>query len=324
MQTRGRPFTYGMAGLLALPFVAACTPTPPAPEAPPTPAVAPALPPARPAQPAVVAPSATSQALAQYYRRLQNDLLARNLLRTDGGPEVDITDTILARNFIRIALYDEYADLGSRFSPNTTESRLRRWEQPVRYQMVFGQTVPRAQRNKDQAEVSAYFGRLQNITGLQIEQSDDPNYLVMFLGEDDRPGAAAQLRTFIPGISESALLALMHPDRSTLCLVIAFADASSNYTYSRAVALIRAEHPDRMRSACIHEELAQGLGLANDDVTVRPSIFNDSEEFALLTLQDEMMLKILYDRRLRPGMTIDQATPIVRQIATEIISPPPV
>ncbi|MGB5870515.1 MAG: DUF2927 domain-containing protein, partial [Albidovulum sp.] len=51
----------------------------------------------------------------------------------------------------------------------------------------------------------------------------------------------------------------------------------------------------------------------------RPSIFNDSEEFAALTTQDEMMLRILYDKRLRPGMTLAEARPIVETIAAELL-----
>ncbi|WP_372802367.1 DUF2927 domain-containing protein, partial [Paracoccus seriniphilus] len=46
---------------------------------------------------------------------------------------------------------------------------------------------------------------------------------------------------------------------------------------------------------------------------------NDDEEFALLTRHDELLLQILYDPRLRPGMTAAEATPIVRSIATELL-----
>ena len=81
---------------------------------------------------------------------------------------------------------------------------------------------------------------------------------------------------------------------------------------------MRSEHPDLTRRACFHEELAQGLGLANDDQNARPSIFNDDEEFALLTSHDELLLKILYDPRLTPGMSADEARPIVRVIAQEL------
>jgi hypothetical protein len=83
--------------------------------------------------------------------------------------------------------------------------------------------------------------------------------------------------------------------------------------------VIRAEHPDLLRLSCLHEEVAQGLGLANDSPTARPSIFNDDEEFALLTRHDELLLRILYDARLRPGMQSREAAPIARAIAEELV-----
>ncbi|AEM41525.1 DUF2927 domain-containing protein [Ketogulonicigenium vulgare] len=319
--TRHRLMTW-TAGLCALSLLIGCAEEQPVPEAEAPRAISPRE---RPVQAEVVAlPSATSQALAQYYVRLQNDLRGRGLLRTDDGHDAPFTDTVLARNFIRVALFDEYTDLGHRFAARASESHLRRWEQPIRMQTVFGATVPLEQRQTDRAEVTAYAARLAEISGLSITpNASDPNYLVIFAGEDDRSSFAPMLRQFIPGISDSAMLALMNPDRSTLCLVVAFGETGQSNTYTRAIALIRGEHPQLIRSACINEELAQGLGLANDDMMVRPSIFNDSEEFALLTTHDALLLKMLYDPRLRPGMTIDEATPIVNQIATELMTVPP-
>ena len=74
-----------------------------------------------------------------------------------------------------------------------------------------------------------------------------------------------------------------------------------------------------MRLSCFHEEIAQGLGLPNDSPRARPSIFNDDEEFALLTDQDEMMLRILYSPELRPGMTAAEARPIVESLARRMV-----
>jgi hypothetical protein len=84
------------------------------------------------------------------------------------------------------------------------------------------------------------------------------------------------------------------------------------------VAVIPSEHPDLMRLACIHEELAQSLGLPNDSKAARPSIFNDDQEFALLTRQDELMLQILYSPALSPGMTGAEARPIVETLANNL------
>ena len=64
------------------------------------------------------------------------------------------------------------------------------------------------------------------------------------------------------------------------------------------------------------------MGLANDSPSARPSIFNDDDEFALLTTHDELLLKMLYDPRLKAGMTLPEAKPIIRTITTEFLSGP--
>ncbi len=85
------------------------------------------------------------------------------------------------------------------------------------------------------------------------------------------------------------------------------------------VVLIKRKIPENLLETCIEEELAQAMGLLNDDENVRPSIFNDDQEFALLTRHDELLLRILYDRRLAPGMSPETAMPIVDQIVAELM-----
>ena len=68
----------------------------------PAPAPAPAPPPAagpRPQATATVQPSASSETVRAHYARVQAQLLARGLLRTDGGgPDTPFTDRMLAEN----------------------------------------------------------------------------------------------------------------------------------------------------------------------------------------------------------------------------------
>ncbi len=61
------------------------------------------------------------------------------------------------------------------------------------------------------------------------------------------------------------------------------------------------------------------MGLANDSPSARPSIFNDDEEFSLLTAHDEYLLRILYNPRLEVGMDEAKAAPIVREIAENLM-----
>jgi len=227
---------------------------------------------------------------------------------------------LLARNFIRIALFDEYVTDGDILRPQATISRLRRWDQPVRMDVEFGASVPEDQRVLDRNAVSAYAARLSRASGLPIRISDrNPNFHVLVLNEDDRLGYGDRLREIVPGISGSAVRAIMNLPREQLCLVVAFSEGDSA-SYSKAVAVIRAEHPDLLRTSCFHEELAQGLGLANDSPQARPSIFNDDEEFALLTGHDELLLKMLYDPRFETGMSAAKAAPIARAIARELVN----
>ncbi|MCK0096410.1 DUF2927 domain-containing protein [Yoonia sp. F2084L] len=275
-----------------------------------------------PAGPVVTQPSQASKDLTTYYTRLQNDLLTQGLLRGDGGgPDTPFTDTQLARNFVRIALFNEYRDDSDFQRPQATVSKLRRWTGPIRMSVEFGNTVPLAQRDVDLASVSAYAARLSRTTGVPISITDqNPNFRVLFLGEDDRRLYGPRLRQLIPRISDATVRTFVNLPRDQLCVVIGtFAPGQSNYT--KAVAMIRAEHPNLMRSACIHEELAQGMGLANDSPGARPSIFNDDEEFALLTTHDELLLRMLYDPRLQTGMDPAVAAPIARQIAREYLAP---
>ena len=99
--------------------------------------------------------------------------------------------------------------------------------------------------------------------------------------------------------------------------VVQISDENDNVLVA-GMAVIGSETTGVLRQACLHEEIVQALGLANDHPDVRPSIFNDDGEFALLTEHDEHLLRILYDSRLEPGMTAETAMPIVRQIAAEI------
>lgn len=304
------------AALLAASLIglAGCDISPPAPSTTPTP---------RPTAPKIKATPQTevSREMSKHLSRVQADLLVQGLLRVDGGgPDVPFSKRNLVDNFIRIAMFDEYTNTGDKIIAVEAKSRLRRWEQPIRMQVEFGPSVPLAQRTKDRAKISAYIKRLSRITGVPARlTSINPNYHVLVLNEDERQAAGPKLQRLAPGIGTASLRAVTNMSRSTLCLVFAYSSGTDKSTYAKAVAVIRGEHPDLLRLSCIHEELAQGLGLANDSPAARPSIFNDDEEFGLLTHHDELLLQMLYDPRLQSGMTAKQARPIVEQIANELM-----
>ena len=303
--------------------LAACTsPAPVSPTLkPPSNRPAPAKPPKPAAKPQVAKPtSQKSASLRSYLNQVQRAQLTQGLLRRDGGgADTPYTADVLARNFEQIAFFNEY---NGTFTGRGGASPLRRWSAPVRMQVIFGAGVPPSQRNADGFAVSQYANRLARVTGHPVSATGTPNFIVIIAGEDDRAEALQAAAKRIPGISDTSLRALRDMRRDTYCAVAAYAAGPNANTYTAAVAVIRSENPDLLRLSCIHEELAQGLGLANDSPAARPSIFNDDDEFALLTRHDEQLLRMLYDRRLRTGMTAAEARPIVRTLAREIAGGP--
>jgi len=283
---------------------------------------APAVPPPEVPVPEAPRPSGESVAMRDHLARVQASYLEQGRLRTDTAPkDAPFTARQLAENFLRIAFYDEFTTVNGSLAARRTESRLRRWEIPIRMEITFGPTVPPGQQLADRNEIAHFARRLSALTGLPISTTDRSaaaNFHVLVLAEDERRAAGPLLRELSPQMDPVALRSITDMPRSTYCTVVALSPPASD-AYVQAVAVIRSEHPDRLRLSCIHEELAQAMGLANDSPAARPSIFNDDEEFALLTSQDEMMLRILYDRRLRPGMTEAEARPIVETIAAELI-----
>lgn len=310
---RPSPGRHGALSIAALLALAGCDINQPAP------GTTPRMRPQAPQVQVPVDPSAESRAMARHYARVEQDLQAQGLMRVDGGGvDTPFNARMLVQNFIRIALYDEYDASSGTIIAKQTPSRLRRWETPIRMNVVFGASIPLEQREADQSMVAGYATRLSALTGVPIRMGPSgANFHVLILNEDERRTAAPRLRALMPGIPESAVGLITGMERSTFC--VAFAFSGENSAYTQAIAVIRGEHPPLLRRSCVHEELAQAMGLANDSPAARPTIFNDDEEFALLTHHDELLLKILYDPRLRTGMTPEQARPIVEVIAAELL-----
>ncbi len=271
--------------------------------------------------PEYVPASYSSRSLGTYYARLQDRLLGSGKLRQDLGRDIPLTVDQLTHNFVEIALKDEYSRGGSGTMRKSRDSTLRRWEKPVWVFVVFGATVPPAERERAMTAVESYTNRLARVTGHDIRMTsrENANYYVMFMGEDDRLPFGESLKRAIPEVDPVTMNVFKYTPRNQLCVALTFRDQTGSPRFGKALAMIRAEHPQLLKMSCLHEEMAQALGLPNDSPTARPSIFNDDEEFALLTRHDELLLRILYDRRLKPGMTKAQAVPIVRQIAAELL-----
>ena len=248
------------------------------------------------------------------YRHYANTLATDGKLRTERAPlDATFSNSRLAENFERIALNREYRRENDVLIEETTPTRLSRWEQPIRYR-VIGEAATGA----DRGEYRSFATKLAGLTGLDItEEDENPNLTILILGPEER-------RVFISQLQENGLADRMPlviewaDDISYPCVGQVGYEDSDTGLITGAMIVIKGELEGVLRSSCIHEELTQTLGLMNDDPDVRPSIFNDDQEFALLTEHDEILLRILYDRRLRAGMEAEEARPLLPEIIEEI------
>jgi hypothetical protein len=85
------------------------------------------------------------------------------------------------------------------------------------------------------------------------------------------------------------------------CLSGIAKDAS--FRIRRAEAILPVDAGEFFFYDCAYEELLQGLGIINDDNSVPWTMFNDDVQMGFFDTYDQYLVNILYDSRLRPGMT---------------------
>ena len=263
----------------------------------------------------------TSAELRQYFSDRQTLLLNAGLLRTDPpSRDEDFDASDLAANFEQIALRREFELDDGEFVRATEPNLILRWRRPVRISVIFGESLKDYEREADYSNIAGFVERLRKITGHDIAISEgQPNIHVFVIDSDEAADIQNRWPASVSRLPSSFADDINSSPPDTYCAAYATNRIfEQKYFLSQAAILIKAENPDLIRLSCIHEELAQALGLFNDSLDARPSIFNDDEEFALLTYHDELLLRILYDPRLKPGMDAAEAMPIVREIALEL------
>ena len=190
----------------------------------------------------------------------------------------------LARQFERIAFTSE-------FGGQYRAGRLIRWEGPVRIRLAGHEP------ERFRAEVERQIEELRQLSGLEITIGDG-------LADGPPAGMTVEFSTSRGGTT-------FDPDAPCRTLIW-----ESGFIVKRVQIFITPE-PDLLRRHCIAEELTQALGLADDSRVIRDSIFNDASSRQRIAPWDALMVRILYDPRLKPGMHKSEAMPIVRRIIAE-------
>lgn len=86
----------------------------------------------------------------------------------------------------------------------------------------------------------------------------------------------------------------------------------------RSEAILVSDRGEALFKRCLIEEVLQGLGPLNDDPEAASSVFNDTSTVARFTRADRILLNMLYDGRLRPGMSAAEARPLLPAILRDV------
>src|SRR4029078_12117033 len=91
-----------------------------------------------------------------------------------------------------------------------------------------------------------------------------------------------------------------------------------SYRILRAEILLPVDAGEFQFYDCAYEELLQSLGLINDDNSLPWTMFNDSVQMGFFDVYDQYLVNLLYDPRIRPGMTKAEVDALLPDIFTSV------
>lgn len=202
---------------------------------------------------------------------------------------------------------------------------IQKWTGPIRVQVSAmsgnmvakaggGKELKLANRRPTDAEVAPirkHLGTLLKITGLRSEDSKKvgkkPNLLIRFV-----PRLAMHASFLVPKAPPNFLKKLAAPG------VCYFLTAQTQGQIVWGTIVVNNQLSAREINACLLEEMTQVMGLPNDSDLVKPSVFNNKSQPTALNRTDEILIRTLYDKRLKPGTERGRAMGVAAKIIVEL------
>src|SRR5579871_3791801 len=208
----------------------------------------------------------------------------------------DFTNEEIKDGFFKIAFQAEL-QVGAR------SDRVRKFEEPVR---IFIDSRARPDRSAEIATVVADIRR--RIDHLDIAVTEDreaANFVVSLVSDRD---VATTIRARYGASRANRIEKALTPQ----CLSGIGKD--NQFRIRRAEVILPVDAGDFTFYDCAYEELLQGLGAINDDASVPWTMFNDDVQMGFFDVYDQYLLNILYDPRVRPGMTRNEVSGLMPEL----------
>lgn len=227
-------------------------------------------------------------------------LIQPALAQPHPGERTNFTDAEIVEGFMQTAIGAELQAAGR-------TDRIRKYNVPVR---VYIDSRGRPDRRLTlQHVVSDIAGRIRNIDLAVTQKRDEANVVVTLV----------KSREFYPTLTRFFGRDRAQEIRKNLdpqCLSGFRKDDGYNILGSTVV--LMADVSDFVFSDCAYEELLQALGPINDTDKVPWTMFNDEVQKGYFDVYDQYILNILYDPRLRAGMTADEVRAVLPQVLPDV------
>jgi hypothetical protein len=212
----------------------------------------------------------------------------------------DFTNDEIKDGFFKIALNAEL-QLGA------PAERVRKFDEPVRI-FIANEALP---------------NRLSEITAIVADIRAHVNHLDVAIIGDKRAAnffvtlvAARDLKKVIRARYGSGKAARIQQSLNPQCLSGIGKD--SHYRIRRAEVILPVDAGEFTFYDCAYEELLQALGAINDDRSVPWTMFNDDVQMGFFDVYDQYLLNILYDPRVRAGMTKAEVNGLLPDVLSEV------
>jgi hypothetical protein len=239
---------------------------------------------------AVAATSLPSTVLAEH-----PDVAKQRAAQRTSFTDAEITD-----GFFRIVF-------GAEFHVSGRVDRIRKYEMPVR---VYADSRAKPDRRKQvAATVDDIRSKVRHLDIAMVDDRKDANVTVTLVRDRD---IEKTIREFYGREQARKIVRSLEPQ----CLSGFRKDDLFRIQHSDVIIVVDAG--EFIFQDCVYEELLQALGPINDDDNLPWTMFNDEVQMGFFDIYDQYLLNILYDPRIRAGMTSDQVKELLPQILPDV------
>jgi hypothetical protein len=210
------------------------------------------------------------------------------------------TDSEIIDGFLKTAFGAEYHLAGK-------VDRIRKYDTPVR---VFADGVRRNNRRAQLVRVVADIAsRVRHLDIAMAESSESANVVVKLVRDRD---LNRTISTFYGSDRAREIRSNLDPQ----CL--SGFRKNEKYEIEHSDVILTVDNGDFIFLDCAYEELLQSLGPINDTNSVPWTMFNDSVQMGFFDVYDQYILNILYDPRIKAGMTVQEVKAVLPQVLADV------